>query len=243
MPPPPRGTVALWSLVVPPPPRAEGWLPALSDEEAARAGRFRFAADRAAYVAAHALLRALLAAHGVGRPCFRAGPWGKPELVDAPGGLRFSLSHTRGLVVAGVAAGDDLGVDAELADREVDAVGLAARFFAPAEAAAIAATPAAGRMEAFLRLWTLKEAFAKAVGQGLSLPLSSFAFGPGSFTCDPAQGPADGWSFLSRPVQSPAGHLAVALRWPAVDGLRVEERALSPAALDEALARGGDRQG
>jgi 4'-phosphopantetheinyl transferase len=237
--PPPRGTVVLWSLPVPAPPRAERWLDALSAGEAARAARFRFAADRAAFLAAHALLRALLAAHGIPAPVFQSGPFGKPELVGAPGDVRFSLSHTRGLVAAALATRDDLGVDVELAERAVDATGLAGRFFAPAEAACIAATPPENRQGAFLRLWTLKEAFAKAVGLGLSLPLDSFAFGPGGFTCAPAQGPADAWCFLARPCADPAGHLALALRWPNAAGMRVEDRAMSADALDVALGATG----
>jgi 4'-phosphopantetheinyl transferase len=239
---PPPGTVVLWSLPVPPPGRAEAWTGALSAEEGARADRFRLAADRAAYVAAHALLRALLAAHGVPRPRFAAGPWGRPELADAAVPLRFSLTHTRRLVAAAVAWRDDVGVDAETTDPALDATGLAARFFAPAEAAMLRNLPVPARPDTFCRLWTLKEAFAKAVGRGLSVPLDAFAFGPrgDDFACPGDLGGAESWSFATRPTKAP-GHLSVALRVPRRPGLRPEEARLAPEDLDRLLAAARDR--
>lgn len=214
--------------------RIEAWLPLLSEEERARAARFHVGADRAAYVAAHALLRVLLAGCGVPHPRFEAGPWGRPELVGRPGGLRFSLTHTRSLVAAAVAAEDDLGLDVEAAGRTVDALGLAGRFFAPAEAAYLSTLSAAAVAPEFLRIWTLKEAFVKAVGLGLALPLDRFAFGatPGAFTCAAELGDPAAWSFrtLALPAEAgrPAAWLSVALRRPAfdLDAAPLDRRAL-----------------
>jgi 4'-phosphopantetheinyl transferase len=196
------------------------WQQLLSEEENTRADRFRFAADRCSYVAAHALLRCLLGAQGVPAPRFVIGPWGRPELECGRGGLRFSLTHTRTLVAAAMTILDDLGVDAELADREAEALELAERFFAPSEAARLAALPRTALEQEFLRIWTLKEAFVKAVGLGLSLPLDRFAFGadPGEFSCAVELGPPAAWSFHSLRTTVPSGGhdgwISVALRWP-----------------------------
>lgn len=237
---PPRGTVVLWSLQVPEPERAESWHAVLCAEERARADRFRFAPDRAAYVTAHALLRALLAAQGVARPAFAVGPWGRPELADPGPGLRFSLTHTRALVAVGLTSRDDVGVDAESAERDLDTVGLATRFFAPREAEALRSLPPSARPDAFCRLWTLKEAFVKAVGRGLSLPLDAFAFGPGpdDFAPPADLGTPDGWSFVTRPTEPP-GYVSVALRAPRRPGIRLEHLRLAPCDLDARLGDAG----
>lgn len=234
-----RGKVVLWSLAMPavPPGRIDAWQRHLPAEEQARADRFRFAADRASYVAAHALLRAILAAHGVAAPRFVLGPFGRPELALPPGGLRFSLTHTRFLVAAAVAMEDDIGIDVEETDARIDVTGLATRFFAASEAARLRVLPTAEQPAAFCRIWTLKEAFVKAIGLGLSLPLDSFAFDPatGAFTCDPAQGDPGDWSFRS--LETPGGWLSVALRVDRDPGLLLSMQALTAEALDVQIAR------
>jgi len=161
---------------------AAGWL---DPDESARAGAFRFAADRQSYVAAHALLRATLseAFAGAGGPApsawrFRAGTHGKPELVagQAAGHARFNLSHSRGMVAVAIAADCEVGIDVEaLARRVSDDAAIARRHFTRGEQDSLAgrADPVE-RRRAFLALWTAKEAFIKATGRGLSLPLDSF---------------------------------------------------------------------
>jgi len=153
----------------------------LDDAEKRRAERFRFVEDRLAYVAAHALLRLALSAAAGGDPGawrFEAGLRGKPRLAAVHGlaDLRFNLSHTRGMVTVALARGAEVGVDVERRARRgrLD-LELAESRFAPEEAESLRAlSDDASRRERFLRLWTLKEAFVKATGRGLSQPLSEF---------------------------------------------------------------------
>lgn len=161
----------------------DAWPPlaaCLDAGEQARAARFHFAADRDAYVAAHALTRGMLSRH-LPRPAsgwrFAANAYGRPEIVRAPGDppLRFNLSHSRGLVAVAVTQALDVGIDVEAVDPARLSLDLAEQTFAPAEVAYVRSLPLAARTEALFALWTLKEAYIKAVGRGLSLPLDSFA--------------------------------------------------------------------
>lgn len=198
-------TVRIWSLDLD---RltADGWdgLESVLDAtERARAQQFRFAPDRQSYVAAHGLLRhalSRLTGHLPETWRFAAGPHGKPHLADPPPGcrLRFSISHTRGMAAVAVAQGMEVGVDVEAADRAGLDLALAERFFAPEEAAGLRAIHDARRArEHFIALWTLKEAFVKALGTGLAQPLDSFAFhglAPPRLTLhDPRLGPPQAW--------------------------------------------------
>jgi 4'-phosphopantetheinyl transferase len=151
----------------------------LDDNERRRADGFHFAVDREAFTAAHALTRAMLS-EVTGKPTaawrFAEGEYGRPELASccAIDGLRFNISHTRGLVTCAVAY-RDVGVDVESADRAVD-LDLADTVFAPEEALVLKSAPPALQRDLFFRLWTLKEAFIKATGEGLNRPLGSFSF-------------------------------------------------------------------
>jgi len=159
----------------------QGLLALLSAEERAKADRFAFAHDRDCFVAAHALLRATLSDYFARPPqdwAFVTNAWGKPRIDanDGSGRLCFNLSHTRSHVAVAVALDREVGVDVERiapsrADEEV-----ARQLFAPAEFAAFQEEPQAGRAEAFFDVWTLKEAYIKAVGLGVALPLKDFAF-------------------------------------------------------------------
>ena len=154
----------------------------ISSEERARRDRFHFARDRRDYAAAHALLRASLA-RAAGRPPgewrFDAEPRGKPTLQPgdpARGSLSFNLSHTHGLVACAIASGADLGVDVERIDRGANADGIAGRYFAASEIAWLRAVPAKAYAARFITLWTLKEAYLKATGEGISESLTKMAF-------------------------------------------------------------------
>lgn len=107
---------------------------------------------------------------------FRYGPHGKPELDGhaASSALKFNLSHSGDLALIGFAFGRELGVDIEFWRRLGDEEALARRHFAPSELADYLALRPEARTEGFFNGWTRKEAFIKAVGRGLSLPLSSF---------------------------------------------------------------------
>jgi 4'-phosphopantetheinyl transferase len=157
----------------------------LTAAERARAARFHFERDARRWTAARAALRALLAGYTGAAPSaieLETGPHGKPRLRGAARDLRFNLSHSGELALCAIALGREVGIDVEevRADRAGDDI--ARRFFAPAEVAALAALPAAARVEAFFACWTRKEAYVKARGAGLALGLDRFevSLAPGS---------------------------------------------------------------
>jgi 4'-phosphopantetheinyl transferase len=147
----------------------------LSADERARAARFHFERDRARFLRGRAALRHLLAGYAgleSGALIFTPGAHGKPALPGT--GLEFNLSHSGGCAVLAVTRGRRVGVDVERIQAERATSSLARRFFAPAEAAAVATAAPADRARTFFRCWTRKEAYVKARGEGLSLPLDSF---------------------------------------------------------------------
>ncbi len=151
----------------------------LDQSERARAERFHFEHDSQSYIAAHALTRAMLSQHTGKAPsawCFETGPHGKPIVTGTDVPLRFNLSHTRGLVAVAVTLQHDVGVDVEQIEPKRLGLDVAERFFAPAEVGHLRALPQAGRTDASYAYWTLKEAYIKATGLGLSCPLDAFAF-------------------------------------------------------------------
>lgn len=160
----------------------------LDETERERAGRFVFETGRVEYIAAHALVRRALAEElGADPRDFRfvEGEYGKPAawLGAGPASVSFNLSHTRGMVAVGIApSGMELGVDVENGSRKVD-LSIADHYFAPPEIDWLMAQAEAERGGAFMTLWTLKEAFIKATGKGLSQELDRFWF------ADPAAGP------------------------------------------------------
>jgi 4'-phosphopantetheinyl transferase len=169
----------------------------LDDEERARAARFHFDDDRRSYVAAHALLRVELSRRAGRAPRdwrFAATRLGKPYLLDPPRNLRFSLTHTRGMVAVAVAEGVEVGVDVEPSDRRAESMKLARRFFAPEEVALLAAVEGEARRETFFAIWTLKEAVVKATGQGLARALDSFVVSLDPPRVTMLDGSAQDWS-------------------------------------------------
>lgn len=164
------------------PAQAVRMLALLSATERAQQLRFHFADDRLRYLVTRALVRCVLSRYAALAPAewaFSANAQGRPAIANLePGidGLDFNLSHTRGLVALAVSRHRTLGVDVEnVAVREVS-TGIADHFFAPAEAAALAAVPPAQRQDRFFEYWTFKEAYIKARGMGLSIPLEQFSF-------------------------------------------------------------------
>ena len=154
----------------------------LTADELGRVARFRFQEDRNRFIAARGLLRTILGRYlglepGVLR--FSYGPFGRPTLA-APFGLSdhrgrdFNLSHSGDLVLFALAQGRKVGVDLERIDPSVEWEPMAERFFSPWENAALRAVPPDVRRQAFFTCWTRKEAYVKARGQGLSLPLDRF---------------------------------------------------------------------
>jgi 4'-phosphopantetheinyl transferase len=143
----------------------------LSADEIERADRFLREADRRRFTAARGILRRLAADYLSASPAqiaFAYGEKGKPSLLDGDG-LAFSLSHCADRGLYAFAWDRELGVDLELPRSDVDVAGLAARFFSKAEAARLASLAKIERERQFYRLWTAKEAYAKALGLGLSV--------------------------------------------------------------------------
>lgn len=213
------------------------WLDLLDDTERWRAARFVLARNRIEFIAAHALLRAALA-FAFGEPPrgwrFVLGAHGKPaaRVGDAPAPLSFNLSHTAGMVgVAATAEPDrEVGFDLENLTRDID-LKVAHRYFTPQEVSWLAALPKAERPRGFLRLWTLKEAFIKATGKGLTQNLASFRFVPCPprihFTQELGEDSAD-WRFEQRVLDGAfvaalgIRHRGpIAVRWTAVDPTRL----------------------
>lgn len=148
----------------------EAMMPQLSPWRQRKVMSLRHGADRARSAGAGWLLDYALTQAGVPRAerAIRLQPGGKPVL--AGGGIHFSLSHSGPWAVCALGE-SPLGVDVELPRCTL---ATARRFFAPAEVAQVEALPESARQEALLRLWTGKEAFTKAMGQGLSLGLHTF---------------------------------------------------------------------
>jgi 4'-phosphopantetheinyl transferase len=153
----------------------------LSDLELARAARFVRSADRETFIIARALVRTTLSAYGPTPPRdwrFETNTHGCPFVVPAQAGvpgLAFNLSHTRGLAALAVTRGRLVGIDVERVDRVVRE-DVAGRFFAPDEVRDLRALPVDTQARAFFEYWTLKEAYIKARGMGLAIPLADFAF-------------------------------------------------------------------
>lgn len=140
----------------------------LDAEERARLTRFRFDADRDAFLCAHALARIVVARALACAPAdvrFVRGPFGKPALV-ASEQLQFSLSRTRGAAVVAISSAGPVGVDVERIDRGDAARAAGDLVFSDAERAEIG--DGAGADRRFIEMWALKEAALKATGDGLS---------------------------------------------------------------------------
>jgi len=187
----PAAVVRLWRLELDVPGRELDRLArVLTPAEHERAGRLRFRRSRDRYVAGRGQLRRVLASLTGARPEaleLATNPFGKPQLPGS--GLFFNLAHCQGRALLAVTTAGRIGVDLEqlraLPDRDL----IAERFFAASEVAAVRRVTPQGRDAAFLRCWTRKEAYVKAVGDGLSQSLQDFAV-----SVDPAEEPRLVWS-------------------------------------------------
>jgi 4'-phosphopantetheinyl transferase len=192
----------------------------LSTEE--RAHLVEIGSDRVRhqYLVTRALVRTTLSRYAAIRPedwVFELGEGGRPEIASpAATGLRFNLSHTRGVVACLVTDEIDAGVDVENMHRSLDVQVLAERRFAAEEAVELEACPADGKQRHFFGLWTLKEAYLKACGHGITRPLRSVVFslagdvGLGARLDSPLEDRAENWQFALFELSSPM-LMAVAL--------------------------------
>ena len=148
----------------------------LSPDEAAKSARFRFDHLRRSYVLTHGALRLLLG-HYLGIAAANVRLWtgqrGKPEVVPH-GPVRFNLSHSGTKALIGFTRECEIGVDLERMRTIPDLFDVAARSFCAEETAELMSLSASEREVSFFRCWTRKEAYLKAVGDGLYEPLDSF---------------------------------------------------------------------
>jgi len=152
----------------------------LSPDEIARANRFHFEKDKNHYIMARGVLRDLLGRYLGHTPTvieFSYGEHGKPALggPQATSGLSFNLSHSAGLAVYAFARERNLGIDVERIRPDFVSEDVARRYFSAHEVKELLSLPAKERTMAFFRCWTRKEAYIKARGAGLHIPLDSFS--------------------------------------------------------------------
>jgi len=151
----------------------------LAADERRRAERFYFQTDREHFIVARGLLRAILGRYLDADPSrlrFSYSPYGKPSLAGEinAGALCFNISHAGGLALYAVTRGRDIGIDLERIDTDFATEQVAERFFSAQEVATLRAFPEHMQSLAFFNCWTRKEAYIKARGEGLSLPLDQF---------------------------------------------------------------------
>jgi len=153
----------------------------LSEPERTKWQRFLVPHARLQYLVTRALVRTALSKYADvprGEWRFETNGYGRPHLARAHDlrDLRFNLSNTAGLVACAISRNDEIGIDVETMARHVDVDAVAPTVFAPAELADFRRATADDRIDRFFSYWTLKEAYIKARGIGLSLPLDGFWF-------------------------------------------------------------------
>jgi 4'-phosphopantetheinyl transferase len=176
---PQDGTIDIWTTIL----RASAedinrFSALLSPDERARQARMLVGAVRDRFTMARATLRLLAARYlGIQPPEieFGYGPRGKPALAATDEDLYFNLAHSEDVAVYAFARGHEVGVDVEHVREIPDMDRIARRFFAPDECAALESLAPRDRARAFYLAWTRKEAYVKAVGDGLHIPLDSFS--------------------------------------------------------------------
>lgn len=188
----------------------------LSAEERERAARFAFPLDRDRFIVARGVLRDLLSAYLHQPPAdvrIVTSAHGKPALMRSQGipDLRFNLSHSHGLALYAFTLQREVGIDIEKIRLEFATDGIAERYFSVREQEGLRALSSEVRAEAFFLCWTRKEAYLKARGQGLRIPLASFDVST-TLNEPPALTSADShlWSLHSlRPATGFVGALVV----------------------------------
>ena len=148
----------------------------LSADETERAARYHFSRDRDRFILAHECLRDILARYLQREPeqlCFSKGKFGKPVLLTGTG-IEFNLSHSGDYVLIVVTCELTAGIDVERVREDIEIEKIAGRYFSQREVSELMELHPEQRLRAFFYGWTRKEAYIKAHGLGLSLPLDSF---------------------------------------------------------------------
>jgi 4'-phosphopantetheinyl transferase len=154
-------------------------LQTLAGDEIARAGRFHFDHDRKRFITRRGALRTIMGQYlGMDKRdvMFEYGKHGKPAVAGACNreNIRFSIAHSAGVALMAFARSHDIGIDIERIRPVPEMDGVVERFFSAGEKAHIRGLPLHERREAFFRVWTRKEAFVKATGEGLSRSFETF---------------------------------------------------------------------
>lgn len=149
----------------------------LSTDEQQRAQRFRFPKDQQAFTVARGGLRILLSRYlqcSGAEICFIYNAYGKPAIAHPTTALAFNVSHSHGLALYAITRDRTVGVDVEYIRTDFPTLEIAKSYFSVAEQAELRSLPASLQPEAFFNAWTRKEAYIKAIGQGLSMLLAEF---------------------------------------------------------------------
>jgi 4'-phosphopantetheinyl transferase len=147
----------------------------LGEDEIARLDRFRYSRDRESFILSHGCLREILGLYtgtAPGEIPIVSDGGGKPRIGGGEGskGLEFSLSHSRDVALIALGVNRQLGVDVEYIEPDFPVLDVARNSFTGGELELVEAAAGSGRVEAFFRIWTQKEAYLKATGAGLSSP-------------------------------------------------------------------------
>ena len=151
----------------------------ISHDERVKAQRYKFEDNRREYILGRGFLRFLLGGYLKEPPeklRFFYNPYGKPALYHQNGSesIHFNLSHAHGFIVYAFTINRELGIDIERVRPEAAHDGVAERFFSPKEVLMLRSLPSHAQPQAFFNCWTRKEAYIKARGEGLSIPLNQF---------------------------------------------------------------------
>ena len=203
------------------------WKERLSEDELARAACFHFSRDRQHYIAGRAMLRTILGGYLDADPKEQVFAYSKKEkpsldfchagLTDANSAsasrnITFNVSHSGGVALLAFGRGREVGIDVEQVRWNFDPAAIARRFFSEYEQKELSAASSEAKVEAFFRCWTRKEAYIKATGDGLSLPLSQFdvSLVPGEMDALLATRPeaSEAQRWLLREVAAGDGYLA-----------------------------------
>jgi 4'-phosphopantetheinyl transferase len=152
------------------------FLKLLSPDEKNRAQKFRFAKDNRNFIIARGILRSLIGKYLEINPAeisFQYSEFGKPGIADN-NTLQFNISHSQNMALFAFTTKFNVGVDVEFVNPDIEVKDIAAKFFSTNEIMNLLALPEKQQALGFFNCWTRKEAFIKAVGEGLSFPLDKF---------------------------------------------------------------------
>ncbi len=205
-----NGEIDVWKVDLERDPRdLDSFFQLLSDDEKVRANKYVFARDRGHFIAGRGMLRKIIGGYLDKSPDeikFSIRHYGKPDLTGEASDLRFNVSHSRGIAVIAVSLKREIGVDIEFVDPDFDVFSVAKNIFSAEEILRIEALPLNLQTATFFAGWTRKEAFLKAMGDGLSSPEElqtaiSFMNGDDVFYRSVENGRIRDWSLTSFEIQ------------------------------------------